>query len=321
MTNAASHSSLTTLLNEVEQYRLRVRKRSATAILITIGLVAAAVLLFVAIRQPVLSGLLGLAAILVFILGHAQPVKKFKALFKQKIITAIIQDINPELSYSPRGKVDKSAFAHSKIFTQRSDRYTGEDFISGRIGSTDMQMSELHCQYRTTDHKGRTQYHTFFKGLFMIADFHKHFNGRTVVLPDKNEKLFGGFGKWLQKMNFGRDQLIYMEDPDFEENFVVYGTDQVEARYILSTSMNRRILDLKQKLGAKVYLSFVDSNVHVAIAWKKNLLEPSLRKSLTESNAVGEFREELQLCLGIVDDLNLNTRIWSKQDHQQNTPE
>jgi len=316
-----STQSLATLLNEVEQYRLKVRRRSATAILIAIGTIALAVLTFIMFRQFVIAGALVMAGILVYIFGHAQPAKKFKALFKEKIITAIIRDINPALGYSPRGKVDKGAFAHSKIFSQRSDRYTGEDFISGKIGSTDMQMSELHCQYRTTDHKGRTQYHTFFKGLFMIADFHKHFNGRTVVLPDKHEKLFGGFGKWLQKMNFGRDQLIYMEDPDFEENFVVYGSDQVEARYILSTSMNRRILDLKQKLGAKVYLSFVDSNVHVAIAWKKNLLEPSLKKSLTDSNVVVKFREELELCFGIVDDLNLNTRIWSKQDHQENTPE
>jgi hypothetical protein len=114
-------------------------------------------------------------------------------------------------------------------------------------------------------------------------------------------------------MNFTRGEVIYMEDPDFEKQFVVYGDDQVEARYILSTSMISRIMDLRKKLDCKLYLSFVSSNVHVAIHWSKNLLEPEMNESVLDTNHLREPYDELALCFGLVDDLNLNTRIWTKE--------
>ena len=40
-------------------------------------------------------------------------------------------------------------------------------------------------------------------------------------------------------------ELVKLEDPEFEKSFVVYSGNQTEARYILSTSLMRRILDYK----------------------------------------------------------------------------
>ena len=44
-----------------------------------------------------------------------------------------------------------------------------------------------------------------------------------------------------------RGELIKMEDVAFERGVVVYGDDQIEARYILSTSLMERILAYKKK--------------------------------------------------------------------------
>ncbi len=242
---------------------------------------------------------------------------KFKAVFKTEILTKIIHAINPDLSYSHSSYIDEGKFKASDIFKQSTDRYSGEDYISGVVDKTQIEMSELHCQYRQTytDSKGNTQtrYVTFFKGLFMIADFNKNFKGKTVVLPDTMEKTFGWLGKKFQKMNMLRNQLIKLEDPEFEKEFAVYGDDQVEARYILSTSLMKRITDLKKKFGCKLYLSFVNSSVNIAIHWGKDLFEPKIKRSLLDSEEIQVFYEELNLCLGIVEDLNLNTRIWTKQ--------
>jgi hypothetical protein len=73
-------------------------------------------------------------------------------------------------------------------------------------------------------------------------------------------------------------------------------------------------MDLKKRLDARLYLSFVNSNVHVAIHWKRNLLEPEMNETVLDTAHLREPFEELVLCLGIIDDLNLNTRIWSKQE-------
>lgn len=302
-------------LQELELLRLKTRKRRMLTWVFTLAALIICVALFM--TAPGAGAIVVLFSPLVILaIGLWGTIKKFKRAYKQRIITAMIQAVNPGLTYNMSSCVPKATFSLGGIFTQRADRYTGEDCINGRIGQTDVTMSELHCQYRTTDSKGRTQYHTFFKGLYMVADFHKNFTGKTVVLPDTSERLFGGFGRWLQKINFTRGQVIYMENPEFEKQFVVYGDDQIEARYILTPNMIERIMELRRKLDCKLYLSFVNSTVHVAIHWQRNLLEPEMNESVLDTNNLREPYDELAMCFGLVDDLNLNTRIWSKQTGQ-----
>ena len=232
--------------------------------------------------------------------------------FKNNIIRKIISFIDPELNYSPRSCIPKTVFMASKIFKTKPNRYKGDDLVHGKVGQTKIRFSELHAEYESGSGKNRSR-RTVFKGLFFIADFNKHFRSETIVLPDTAENLFGGFGKLLQSWNVFRGNLIKLEDPEFEKLFVVYGSDQIEARYILSTSLMARISDFKKKTGRKIYLSFVSSNVYVAVGYTKSLFEPRIFRTLLDFEPIAEYFEDLSLAVGIVDDLNLNTRIWTKE--------
>jgi hypothetical protein len=237
--------------------------------------------------------------------------------FKRGVMAKVVAFCDPGLAYSPRSHVPRADFTASRIFLHGIDRYRGEDRVRGMIGKTEVDFSEIHAQYKTESHSRRggrrTQWHTIFKGLFFAADFNKEFHGRTVVLPDTAENLFGFIGKAFQKMDFRRDELVKLEDPEFERLFVVYGTDQIETRYILSTSLMRRITDFRNRTGKKLYLSFCRSRVHVAIPLKRNMFEPRFFRSMAGYEFADELLDDLQFALGIVEDLNLNTRIWSKQ--------
>ena len=232
--------------------------------------------------------------------------------FKQSVIRPIVKFIDKNLDYNPKDYIRKDVFMMSKIFTTRPNRYNGDDLVTGRIGSTSLQFSELNAVYESGSGKDRHRT-TVFKGLFFIADFNKDFRGTTIVLPDTAENLFGSLGKMFQGMNFFRGKLIKLEDPEFERYFVVYGDDQIEARYILSPALMSRIADFKKKTGSRVYLSFVGSMVFVAIWINRNLFEPRIFNTLLDFEPVRQYYEDLQLAAGIVEDLNLNTRIWSKQ--------
>ncbi|MBN1492795.1 MAG: DUF3137 domain-containing protein, partial [Candidatus Omnitrophica bacterium] len=236
--------------------------------------------------------------------------------FKFRVIQRIVHFIDPGLVYSATECVDEGTYMMSNLFPHRIDRYQGDDLVKGQIGSTTIKFSELHTQYKTTstDSKGhtRTHWHTIFKGLFFEGDFNKHFKGRTLVLPDSAEKFFGNLGNLFQSWNSTRGELIKLEDPEFEKMFVVYGNDQIEARYILSTSLMKRICDFKKKSRRNVHLSFIASKVFVAVSYYKNLFEPKVFATLLDFKPVQEYFEDLQLAIGIVEDLNLNTRIWTK---------
>jgi len=50
-----------------------------------------------------------------------------------------------------------------------------------------------------------------------------------------------------------------------------------------------------------------------AIAIEKDLFEPKVFSSVMDFNVIAEYYAQLQLGIGVVDELNLNTRIWTKE--------
>jgi len=314
-----AHYYATSLLKELkklEQVRESVLAKVKTLIAITAG----AFMLSVAMDQALeLNWMLATISAMVCMAAgsffYKFLTRGYVCQFKLKVISKIIEFIDPQLTYWADEHISQMQFHSSRIFEKYPDRLRGDDLVKGTIGLTNVEFSEVRAEYKTetTDSSGRRQrrYSTIFKGLFFIADFNKKFYGKTVVLPDMAERLLGGIGGFLQSLNRSRGELVKLENPEFEKYFVVYGDDQIESRYVLSTSLIQRILDFRKKTGKRVYLSFVGSQVFVAIPYRRGLFEPRVFTSIKGFKSVREYFDDLQLALGIVDDLNLNTRIWA----------
>lgn len=240
-------------------------------------------------------------------------IKDYKSAFKDEVIAPLIESVNPALKYFPQLHIDPIYFTRSRLFNAKADRVRGNDYVTGEIEGTKIQFSDFHAQKRYKDSKGRESYKTIFQGLFIVADFSKHFHGSTQILPDRAQRSFGDLiGHWLQSKNFARGELVKMDSPEFEKEFVVYSTDQVEARYILSPSLMSRILLYKKRTGEDLLISFTHSSIHLAIAYNKDLFEASLFHSLLDYKIALEYTQTLYLAIGIVEELKLNQRLWSK---------
>jgi hypothetical protein len=266
-------------------------------------------------------------ALLIIGAVYASKATEWRNTFKYRVMTRLVKLFHPSLNYYPHRAIAEQEYHLSMLFhnSPDPDRYRGEDYIEGVIDKTDIRLSELHTEYRqvTYDSKGRRREHwvTIFRGLFISADFHKHFHGVTLVLPDTEQSWLGGFGQWLQsisaKLGNQPGELVKMEDPEFERLFKVFSTDQVEARYILTPNMIRRIVEFRNRTKSQVRLSFIASRVFVAISTYHNYFEPpslfAPADKLLDPSTLAQYFEELKFALAVVDELNLNTRIWTKQ--------
>jgi tetratricopeptide (TPR) repeat protein len=154
--------------------------------------------------------------------------------------------------------------------------------------------------------EGQNSRKLVFMGLFFRGRFNKRLKGRTVILPDtlKSKTRF---------LNRFRGEVVRLEDPEFEKLFEVYADDQIEARYALSTSLMARLVNFRNKVNQPLHMALVGDRIYIAIPLTRNLFEPRLYRSMLEFDQVKTYYEDLRLMLGIVDDLNLNRRIWS--DH------
>jgi hypothetical protein len=294
------------------------KRKAANKKIIIIFSVSAVILISVLFLTPIiLKGMLAMVTLMASLILASFAGKDYRKEYKEKIISKINGYTDQGLVYTPGGYISIYEFAKSSIFYPPFERYRGEDHFSGKIGKTEIEFSEVVAERKETGSPGsenKAEYITVFKGLFIVADFNKHFRSRTFVLPDTAEKLFGRFGQKLQSVSGGRGDLIKLENPDFEKEFCVYGDDQVESRYILTPSMMERILEFKRKWNKKISFSFLDSKIYIAINMGKDLFETRLFKPAADYEFMEENLRFLTLVTGIVEDLNLNTRIWTKQE-------
>ncbi len=241
--------------------------------------------------------------------------KLYRSRFKEQVVREVVRLVNPDWDYHPTDRVDSPVYYQSDIFRKQVDRYNGDDLVKGVLDKTDFECSELHTQYKqvTTDSKGRRQerWVTIFRGLFFHADFNKEFIGRTYVSPDTAERLLGKFGRRFQKMA-GPAPLVVLENVDFEKAFVVHATDQIEARYILTPTIMEAMLRIKQLYNCAVHFSFIGSRVYCALGMNKALFEPKLFGAVINLHEIEDMYHLFKVNEVIIQELNLNTRIWTK---------
>jgi len=240
-------------------------------------------------------------------------VKNYKKEFKNSIIFPLIKTLDKNLNYDMQKSVSLEHFHNSKISTQEADRFYGNDYVHGKIKNINIEFSDIHAEKKHRDSDGSDSWETLFKGLFIVSDFNKKFQGQTVILPDNAQTSFGNsIGNWLQENNIQRDELVKMDDVAFEKEFVVYSTDQIEARYILSHTLMEKLVEFKEISNNLLYISFIDGHIYLAIFSDTDFFEPSIFRSLLKRQVAMEYINILHLAIGIVEELKLNQKLWSK---------
>lgn len=222
--------------------------------------------------------------------------------YKDEVLKPIVEAQFPGIIYEDRQYISERMFNASNIFSN-PDRFKGEDLFSGKLEATAFTFSEVHAEekHESKDKDGNTttSYSTIFKGLFLIADFNKEIQNETYV--------YSSGGKW-----FSRFKRVRLEDPVFEDRFNVYSDDQVEARYVLTPKIMNRIVELEDRFGANLYLSFRGYNVYIAISESYDMFEASIHDEVN-FNQIERFLAEVNSILAIINDLDLNLRIWTKR--------
>lgn len=278
------------------------------------SVVISLVLAFILMTPPlVILFLIISLGLYIFFFGANRKRVDFKTEYKKVVVGKLAAYISPDLKCTPNLFIPQSRYQESNIFLSHPDIYNGEDLVSGTIDKTHIEFCELHTKDRTQDSRGRTTYTTIFKGIFFIADFNKNFSGSTYVLSDFGERFMGSFGKWLQDINAVRPDVVRLEDPEFEKYFAVYASDQVEARYLLTPSFMERLLKLRRNANTQIQCSFVGNHLYIALPRTKELFEPSVRRTVMRQDDIKAMYEDLLFCTNIVNELDLNTRIWTKE--------
>jgi hypothetical protein len=293
---------------------LEIRRKQGRGKMLKTSLITAAVLLSIGVLTlkamqgyPAVIELGIVISIIVAVVSSKLQSRRLAQYYKQEVMPQLVDAILPGAEYRPADGISEATFRSCQLFRTMPDRYRSEDLITGTSDKTVFQFSEVHAEERhvSTTSKGRRRetWTDIFRGFLFMADFNKHFAGNTVIARDAWIKS----GSW-----FSGKMRIKMASNAFEKRFDVYSTDDVEARYILTPALQERLLAIDERMGRKMTVGFHDSYIYLALPTKANHFEANIWHKLTREDVEQAF-QTIASFIQLIDELNLNTRIWTKE--------
>ncbi|MEZ5937644.1 MAG: DUF3137 domain-containing protein [Hyphomonadaceae bacterium] len=220
---------------------------------------------------------------------------------KKLLIDPVAHEFGMEFELAPSEPPAINQFRTLGLIS-RWDRAKYEDRLTGTRGVAPFEFFEAHLEERrqTTDSKGRskTEWVTVFKGQCLVAHFPKPFEGVTKVFRDAG--MFNAFLKMGAK-----EPRVRLEDPKFEKAFEVFGSDQVEARYILTPDFMERMLQLEKVfLGKRLRCGFSGGEMFLCVEGK-NLFEPgNMHKPMHDFGRVREMLQDFAAMFLLIDSMS-----------------
>ena len=176
--------------------------------------------------------------IFLFALLHNLMLNKFKNSVKKQFLPSLLK-VFGDFSLVKQDFVSLREIKKYKIFPNAAQK-NNDDTIAGTYKGLDVYLQE--CELTHTKKSSITD----FEGLIIKVKYPKDFKGTTVVRSNRcNEPING-----LQKVN--------LEDVEFEKKYNVYSTDQVEARFLLTTAFMERLNNLENAFNKRAKQQVLD---------------------------------------------------------------
>ena len=72
------------------------------------------------------------------------------------------------------------------------------------------------------------------------------------------------------------------------------------------------LVKLEQLMGVGISFSFVNTNIYIAVPVAGKLFEPAIYRP-NNYESIGDYYNTVHIVFDIIDELNLNLRIWNKE--------
>lgn len=173
-----------------------------------------------------------------------------------------------------------------------------EDLFTGKRSGAEFQLYEAHLTKRS----GKNTV-TVFRGQVLRIGFPKKFLGTTVVNRDSQ--------RWFPPKGL---QRVGLESSQFERVFEVFGSDQVEARFLVHPAFMERLMALETAMsGRNLRCAFDDSHLLVAIEGGDLFEVVEVFKPLPDREQTRKGVGELKAVLELIDAiLAPPPNVWAK---------
>jgi len=216
--------------------------------------------------------------------------ERYRRMYKQEVLTRLAASFG-DLVFRPAQDVDLGALKRHWLVGDY-DRSRVEDELAGHYHGVPISIVELRLD-RDND-KSTT---TIFDGLLARVKLPRSLRGTTIVLAD--EGALGALRDLLRRDG----ARVRLEDPAFEQQFQVFGTDQIAARALLTPAFMERFMALGARTGFREPLAVAEDyslTILLPKADATDLFEPpSYDRPAASRAALTRLRDDIAAVLGV----------------------
>ena len=190
------------------------------------------------------------------------------------------------------------------VFPFSYDSMYGSDHIRAVYKGLNMELGdvELLTEREESDENGNTNTirDTVFKGQWLICDFGKALAGQVYI------------SERTQKDRSSMKSTVTMDNEQFSKRFCVRADDPQEAYYILTPHMMEYILNMADRSGGTVYMSFLrGGKMHIAVDTGRDSFELG-NDSANVEGLRRKFLGELRWFTDMIDTLRVEDTLYKK---------
>ncbi|MBK8562207.1 MAG: DUF3137 domain-containing protein [Saprospiraceae bacterium] len=231
-------------------------------------------------------------------------IRRFTDDFKPRVVRLVLDFIDDgplfgDLRYDAKRKMPIEKFLKSQLFITRPAIYEGEDFIEGRIGDVEFEMSELKVEEFS---RVRQRLDSVFRGVFLRAKFKYPLKGSVLVLPRAKLPYLSETLKVFVRHG-GQVMDNYIKNQKFRETYITYGHRNTKVTDLVTEELMAFLLSYRKDKG-EVCLSINGENCYMGIWNQKDILEPNLLQSNVSFELVREFYDDIYMALYVVQALD-----------------
>ncbi len=227
--------------------------------------------------------------------------KSFEKKIKKKIMPTLMQAF-PGFYWQETPPVSADEIVQCNIFPDaKNASKTFDDCFIGNYRNVPLAVSECELSIR----RGNST-ETIFEGVCVKIKMNKKFEGLTIIRPKKasyNNKCTD-----LKKLKL---EEVKLEDPIFEKEYYVFSSDQIEARYLITTTFMERLKQIEDAFFSEyTYCAFYGDSVYIAPHSGCDLFSLcSLTKPITNTDQFAVLLDEFVSILNLVDHFKLDNNL------------
>ncbi|NMA05651.1 MAG: DUF3137 domain-containing protein [Acholeplasmataceae bacterium] len=235
---------------------------------------------------------------IIFLILASNIKSKYDNFVKANVIDGLIKEMYEEANYQPNNMININ-YINSLGIYQKPDRWSGEDYFSGKYKGISFACSEVKLQERRErrDSKGNVQvyYVDYFNGRFYSFVFETEFKERLQIMEKRaNGKVSGRLTKFET------------ESIEFNKKFKTYATDQHYVFYQLTPVIQLNLLQFESIHRGTIQALYDKNRLDIAVNDSQNTLHLDIKTPLIKENLT-KVIHDIQMPAAIINEFNLDS--------------